>query len=190
LSSHEGEIRRGDFNAVRRALISGTLHPNARDDEDDYSILHWAAGHTDRDVLVDGRLRRSNIAERRSIVRELLERGATVNTTWLAEGFSEVTPRTPMDLTEDKRTLQMLREASVRQALAINDPGLLGYRSDHLCIGLVSSAALGRTEDCIALCGLEQTSTTIRITRQRLVLLLQLGTLKLFRSWYKILERT
>jgi len=145
-------IRHGDLDAVQQALVEGTLDLNAKDE--DYTLLHWATDHTDMDTLVEEGLETDNIAARRTIVRELLQRGANVNAVWIPEDYSEESPTTPMDMTEDAQVIQMLREASIRQALAVDDSPPLGDRANHLRVGLISAAALGRTEDCATLCRL------------------------------------
>lgn len=146
------EIRYGDVSAVQQALADGRLDPNARDE--DYTVLHWAAGHTDMDHLKEESLSTDNIASRRMIVCELLERGAIVNRVWLREEASGESPVTPIDMTEDEGVVLMLREASIRQALAADETSSLGDWANHLRIGLISAAALGRTKDCAKLCRL------------------------------------
>lgn len=146
------EIRNGDLDAVRHALNDGTLDANACDE--DYTLLHWAAAYTDVDILEEEGLETENIAERRMIVHELLEQGANVNTVWIQEDCSDESLATPMDMTQDIEVIQMLREGSVRQALAVNESRSLDDWANHLRIGLISAAALGRTNDCVTLCRL------------------------------------
>lgn len=143
------EIRQGDKNAVRQALADGTLDPNARDD--DYTLLRWASIHTDLDLLEEEGLLTDNMADRRAIVEELLKGGANPNTVWTQDDFSGVIPMTPMDLTEDKEVLQLLRQASVCWALAVDDSISSFDRANHLRIGLISAAALGQDDDCDSL---------------------------------------
>jgi len=143
------EIRRGDLNAIRQALLKG-LDPKACDE--DYTLLHWAAGHTDMDTLEEEGLVTDNINARRSIVNELLERGALVNTFWIRE--ADESPMTPMDMTSDEQVLSMLRQTSAHQALTVSEADSSGDRDNHLRIGLISAAELGRTDDCVTLCRL------------------------------------
>lgn len=146
------EIRHGDVRAVRQALADETLmDPNARDD--DYTLLQWASSHTDLDHLEKEGFVTDNMTDRRAIVEELLARGANPNTVWLQEDFftGEQNPMTPMDLTEDKEVLEMLRQASVCWGLAVDESVSLESRANHLRIGLISAAALGQTNDCDAL---------------------------------------
>lgn len=142
------EIRLGDLSAVRQAVIN----PNARDD--DFTLLHWAVSYTDIGNLQEEGLETENMSERRIIVCELLERGANVNALWLQDDASDESPMTPIDMTKDEEMLEILREASVRQALDVDESALLVDRDDHLRIGLISAAALGRSKDCATLCHL------------------------------------
>lgn len=145
------EIRVGDLNSIRQALASGSLDPNSQDD--DYTLLHWASSHTDLCHLQEEGLVSDNIDDRREIVEDLLKRGANPNSIWLQEDYfsGERHTMTPMDLTEDKEVLQMLREASVCWGLTVDDSLSTEERLNHLRIGLISAAALGQAQDCDSL---------------------------------------
>lgn len=144
------EVRRGELSAIQEALVQRRLNPNARDD--DYSLLHWAAGHTDTDNLEWYRLDSDNIAARTDIVRELLNYGANVNTVWVREEIGGQEILTPMNMTDDAGVVRMLREASVQQALTTQQTSTEYEKKMHLAIGLLSAAALGRTEECSSFC--------------------------------------
>lgn len=142
------DIRVGDLHSIRQALADGSLDPNSQDD--DYTLLRWASSHTDSCHLQEEGLVFDNIADRREIVEDLLKQGANPNTIWMQEDYflGEQQIMTPMDLTEDREVLQMLREASVCWGLAVDDSLSTENRMNHLRIGLISAAALGQAHDC------------------------------------------
>ena len=154
------EVRIGDYFAVEAALEAGS-NPNDCDD-DNYTLLHWAAGMTDPDNLDEVNAKsRSNLNSRRRIVTLLLDRGAIAwHIWWRQEFFGNHEGQRVWDLTTDKTTIICLKKTCVSQVIGMirdsssHSAGANGRRTTSLdlstegkCSGLIAAALLNMVDE-------------------------------------------